>query len=182
MPIKIVAHKPTWSQSFQAESNRLTALLHPWLAGPIEHVGSTAVPGLAAKPIIDMAAPIRSLDAADDAVPLLEQHGYMHWKDDPGRAWRHWLLTPSPEARTHHVYLMERREPEWYALLAFRDHLRKNPEDAAEYARTKHRLASRFPDDREAYTAGKTAFLRSVFDRLGLRLPHPRDASYHPDR
>lgn len=177
MRVQIVDHQPGWTDSFRAESHRLTPVLQPWLVGPIEHVGSTAVPGLAAKPIVDMAAPVQNLADATKAIPLLERVGYRHWADDPHRSWRIWLLKPAPERRTHHLYLMEPSEPEWDALRTFRDHLRTKPGQAAAYARLKRELARRYPDDRDAYTQGKTDFISRVFARLRRPLPHPREAT-----
>jgi GrpB-like predicted nucleotidyltransferase (UPF0157 family) len=76
---------------------QLETILEPWLHGPIQHVGSTAVPGLAAKPIVDIAAPIRSLVEARHAIPVLERAGWLYWPSDPISSWRLWFLRPQPE-------------------------------------------------------------------------------------
>ena len=84
---------------------RCLALLRPWLTAPPEHVGSTAIAGLRAKPIVDVLAPVHSLAEAQDAVPVLERDGWLFWADDPNRSYRLWFLRPTPTARTHHLYL-----------------------------------------------------------------------------
>jgi GrpB-like predicted nucleotidyltransferase (UPF0157 family) len=104
--VMLVGHDPLWRGRFLEQQARLSASLQPWLAAPIEHIGSTAVPGLRAKPIIDILAPVVSLDAAHAAVPVLEHNGWMFWSDDPNRSYRLWFLRPRPDARTHHLQIM----------------------------------------------------------------------------
>jgi GrpB-like predicted nucleotidyltransferase (UPF0157 family) len=137
-------------------------VLAPWLAGGIHHVGSTAVPGLAAKPVVDVMAGVRDLEEARAAFEPLAALEYCYF---PYKTWMHWFCKPSPQHRTHHLHLLEPSHPEWEARLAFRDHLRASPEAAAEYARLKRELAQRHRDDREAYTEAKCDFVRSVVER-----------------
>jgi GrpB-like predicted nucleotidyltransferase (UPF0157 family) len=157
-PIELVAHDPIWRDSFLEQKSTLTSILQPWLAGAIEHFGSTAVADLRAKPIIDILAPVRSLESARDAIPLLEADGWLHWADDPKRHQRLWFLRPRPEARTHHLHVIE--DPNRIAtLLRFRDALRADENLRREYETLKLRLAQQHHLDREAYTEAKTEFI-----------------------
>ena len=164
-PIEIVEYDTRWPALFLEERSRLETLLAPWLAGGIEHVGSTAVPGLAAKPIIDIMAPVRGLAESRDAIEALRALDYQY---SPYRSRvMHWLCKPSPQHRTHHLHLVPMRSQLWRARLAFRDRLRASPEIAAEYAALKRRLAEEFRDDREAYTRAKGPFITELLRREG---------------
>lgn len=162
MPVEVVAYDPAWPARFARERDLLAPALAPWLAGAIQHIGSTAVPGLAAKPIVDILAPVADVTAARAALPALGELGYLDWPQDPTRAWRLWLLKPHPAHRTHHLQLIQPDHPRFAALLRFRDRLRAEPETAEAYARLKCRLAAEHRDDREAYTEAKTAFVAEV--------------------
>jgi GrpB-like predicted nucleotidyltransferase (UPF0157 family) len=159
-PIELVPYDPGWPPRFAEERARLAPLLAPWLCGTIEHIGSTAVPGLVAKPVIDLMAPVRSLADARPAIAALAAAGYCHF---PYQAdVMHWFCKPSPALRTHHLHLVPVDGALWRDRLAFRDALRRQPDVAQAYAALKRALATRFPDDREAYTEGKTAFVAQV--------------------
>jgi GrpB-like predicted nucleotidyltransferase (UPF0157 family) len=149
-------------------------LLRPWLTGPVEHIGSTAVPGLRAKPVIDMLAPVGSLPEARAAVPVLADAGWLFWPEDPCGHYRLWLLRPRPEARTHHLQVVEAEHPHARALLAFRDALRADAGLRCEYASLKERLAEQHRDNRNAYTNAKGIFIQRALQRAGIS-PPPRD-------
>jgi GrpB-like predicted nucleotidyltransferase (UPF0157 family) len=102
-PVSLVDHDPAWALRFHEQRSKLLVLLAPWLAGPIEHVGSTSVAGLRAKPIVDLLAPVTSLNAAQSAIPVLQEADWLFWPDDPNRHYRLWFLRPRPDARTHHL-------------------------------------------------------------------------------
>jgi GrpB-like predicted nucleotidyltransferase (UPF0157 family) len=87
--IDIARYDPAWPEQFRAEASRLTELLDPWLATPVEHIGSTSVPGLAAKPVLDMMAGVRDLHSAEAAIPVLTSHGYVHARHRPATLWFH---------------------------------------------------------------------------------------------
>ncbi|MBI4310263.1 MAG: GrpB family protein [Chloroflexi bacterium] len=168
-PVIVVDYDPAWPAQF-AELRRVIAAALGDLALAIEHVGSTAIPGLAAKPIIDLDVVIASSECLPEVVARLAALGYAHegdldvpgreafarqddrtpW-DGTGRAW--------PE---HHLYVCPQDSAELARHLAFRDHLRAYPDAAAAYAALKRRLALRFRNDREAYTLGKSAFVEGV--------------------
>ena len=163
MRVYLVTYDPTWTAKFHAESMRLAELLEPWRAGPIEHVGSTAVPGLCAKPVIDVMVGVNSLVESAPAIDTLTLAGYQYaaYKTDV----MHWFCKPSFEFRTHHVHLIPFEGVLWQQRLAFRDALRADRELAIEYANLKQNLARAFEFDREAYTEGKTAFIERVLTR-----------------
>ena len=146
-------------------------LLGPWLAGPVEHIGSTSVPGLRAKPVIDMLAPVGSLTGAQAAVPVLAGAGWLFWPDDPCRDYRLWFLRPRPEARTHHLHLIEDGHPHALALLAFRDALRADAALRGRYAAVKDQLVRRHPDNRNAYSNAKSDFVARALRSLGIEAP-----------
>lgn len=140
-------YDPSWPARFEAERERLAKVLASWLDGGIHHVGSTAVPGLAAKPVIDIMAGVRDLDEARAAIEPLAALGYIN---APYRDWFLRFCKPHFTHRTHHLHLVEPHHPEWAARLAFRDLLRADSQVAAGYQRLKKHLAARFRDDREA--------------------------------
>jgi GrpB-like predicted nucleotidyltransferase (UPF0157 family) len=159
-PIQIDAYDPSWPARFEAERVLLAQRLQPWLAGPIEHIGSTAVPGLMAKPVIDIMGGVASLEASRAAIPALRELRYLYY---PYRAEvMHWFCKPSDQERTHHLHLVPFEAPLWHARLKFRDALRADAALAQRSQELKLELATRFRDDREAYTEHKTAFIQAV--------------------
>lgn len=162
-PVDLAPYDPAWPRKFEQERVRLAPVLAPWLAGTIEHIGSTAVPGLVAKPIIDIMAAVRDLPSSLDARTALRALGYMYF---PYRAdVMHWFCKPSPARRTHHLHLVPESSTLWADRIVFRDHLRASPSAAAEYAALKTALAVRYRFDREAYTDAKSGFIQSVLER-----------------
>jgi GrpB-like predicted nucleotidyltransferase (UPF0157 family) len=173
-PVHIAEYDPAWQDLFAEQVGQVSAVLAPWLAAPIEHVGSTSVPGLAAKPVVDMLAAVRSLASAQDAVAPLTERGWLFWPDDPNRHYRLWFLRPRPEARTHHLHVMAHDDPHARAVIAFRDALRADPALVAEYADLKARLASQHKQNRNAYTNAKGEFIARALRKAGID-PPPRD-------
>ena len=160
-PVHIVPYDPGWPSRFEAERELLLEAIGPWLtAGRIEHVGSTAVPGLAAKPVIDIMAGVESLERSHAALAVLARYQYCYapYKADV----MHWLCKPSPAHRTHHLHMVPIESPLWREQLAFRDYLRFHPDVASEYASLKIRLAGMHRFDRDAYTAAKAPFVQHV--------------------
>jgi GrpB-like predicted nucleotidyltransferase (UPF0157 family) len=159
-PVSIVPYDPEWPGRFERERRLLVDAIGGWLNGAVEHVGSTAIPGLAAKPVIDIMAGVESLDASRPALAVLERHQYCYF---PYRAdVMHWLCKPSPAFRTHHLHLVPLGSPLWIERLAFRDYLRTHSEVAQEYETLKRRLADQHRFDREAYTEAKSPFVQDV--------------------
>jgi len=158
--VRLVEYDPAWPSMFAAERALLERILRPWLAGPIEHIGSTAVPGLVAKPVIDIMAAVQTLEASRPAIEAVATLGYVHYPYRPEVM--HWFCKPSAAFRTHHLHLVPLASPPWRERIAFRDRLRESPAVAAEYADLKRRLAREFEFDREAYTDAKAGFVRRV--------------------
>jgi GrpB-like predicted nucleotidyltransferase (UPF0157 family) len=168
-PVEIVPYDPAWPAMFRQEAEDLRRAIGRWLAGPIEHIGSTAIPGLGAKPVIDIMAGVESLDASRPAIAAAAALGYCYFPYQADR--KHWFCKPSPAMRTHHLHLIPVDSPEWRRPIAFRNYLRAHPEVAAEYEALKRRLAVTFKHDREAYTEAKTPFIDEITEKAILLPP-----------
>ena len=156
-PVEIVPYHASWPEQFKQEEKLLRGALAAWLVGPIEHIGSTAIPGLAAKAVIDIMAGVDTLDASRPAIAALADLDYCYF---PYRAdSEHWFCKPSPAFRTHHLHLIPSASPRWNEAIAFRDYLRSHSQIATEYAELKRRLAHEHRLDREAYTDAKGPFI-----------------------
>ena len=162
-PIKIVAYDPEWPARFEAERSALADAIGDLAKGGIHHVGSTAVPGLDAKPIIDVLVGVESLDASRPAFDPLARLGYMYapYLADE----MHWFCKPHPNRRTHHLHLAPVNGQRFRDELDFRDRLRANPDLAQRYADLKRSLAHRFEHDRESYTQAKALFISEALSR-----------------
>jgi GrpB-like predicted nucleotidyltransferase (UPF0157 family) len=156
-PIRLVPYDPSWPQRFEEERTALEGAIGEWVVGGIHHVGSTAVPGLEAKPIIDILAGVRDLDEARACFEPLAELDYLYAPYLPEQM--HWFCKPDPSHRTHHLHLIPINSKRYRDELAFRDRLRAGPALAERYAALKRELALAHPDDREAYTDGKATFI-----------------------
>jgi GrpB-like predicted nucleotidyltransferase (UPF0157 family) len=167
-PVHVVPYDPSWVDMFEAEQASLAQLLAPWRSGPIEHVGSTAVVGLSAKPVIDIMVGVVSLMHSEPAKHVLAAAGYHYaeYKTDV----MHWFCKPSFAMRTHHLHLVPFGSELWQERITFRDLLRADARLAREYAALKRELARRFEFDREAYTDAKYPFIART---LGLSTRDP---------
>jgi GrpB-like predicted nucleotidyltransferase (UPF0157 family) len=165
--IFIVEYNPRWLLMFQEEAARVYRVLEQDLIICIEHIGSTAVQNLAAKPIIDILVVVRSLEQAKQiAVSPLEELGYAYWSDNPDSQRMFFVKGLPPRSpRTHHIHIIE-SESILQERLLFRDYLRKHPDEALRYAELKRHLARKFATDREAYTNGKTDYVQFVLQQV----------------
>ena len=119
-PVEIVPYDPLWPMRFHDEAEILRQALAPWLAGAIEHIGSTAIPGLAAKPVVDIMVGVATLDGSRPAVAAATALGYCY---APYRAdIEHWFCKPSPALRTHHLHLIPVGTSQWLRPIAFREY------------------------------------------------------------
>lgn len=166
--IVVIPYDPDWRRRFKAERALLARVLAPWLADDIHHVGSTAVAGLAAKPIIDMMAGVRNLVEARAAFGPLAAHGYVHSPHRPGIAHHFAKSSPRVSEARYGLHLTEPGSDLWRERLAFRDALRGDAALAAEYAALKLRLAQEHTTDLAAYTAGKRELVGRVLARTGV--------------
>ena len=161
--IEVVEADPAWPSQFVTEAGAIQTVLHP-LQPRIEHSGSTAVPHLPAKPIIDIVIIVPDVSVWPGLAAPLASLGYIYWSENP-RTDRMFFVKGMPpfgRRRTHHVHV---RTPQDVSELIFRDWLREHPADAVRYGTLKRELAGRFKTDREAYTAAKGEFIEQV---LGL--------------
>jgi GrpB-like predicted nucleotidyltransferase (UPF0157 family) len=163
--VEVVPYDPEWPLHFRRIEQRLWPALQD-LATSIEHVGSTSVPGLAAKPIIDMDVVVDSPERRDKAIEQLEKLGYRHQGnlEIPGRE----AFEQPPHEVRHHLYLCMQQSDALRNHLAIRDHLRTHPEDLRNYAELKRGLAKSFANDIDGYVEGKSEFLLSILTRRGF--------------
>jgi len=161
-PLVIEDYDAGWPQHFETLRTRISAVLGP-LAAAIEHVGSTAVPGLAAKPIIDVDVLLQSHTDLQLARERLSAIGYAH-QGDLGVPGREAFRAPAADV-WHHLYVCLPNRPAYFEHLFFRDHLRSHPEDAHAYELLKRSLASRYGNDRDGYTRAKTGFIEEILQR-----------------
>ncbi|MFJ4654839.1 GrpB family protein [Nocardia sp. NPDC088792] len=166
--VEIAEYDPQWPLTFDEIAGELVTALGP-LALRIEHVGSTAVPGLAAKPIIDIDVVIESWNHLPRVTDALRPLGYQH-AGNQGIAQREAFTTP-PDRRAHHLYVCATDSRELDRHLTFRNTLRNHPDTARTYAQLKKDNARRFGTDRVAYTEAKSAFVEDVLTRSGRTNP-----------
>jgi GrpB-like predicted nucleotidyltransferase (UPF0157 family) len=165
--VRVVPYDAGWPQMFELERAALEPVVGPYSVGGIHHVGSTAVPGLAAKPVIDILVGVGDLASSRACFGPLAQLGYLY---APYRSTEmHWFCKPSPARRTHHLHLVPAGSQRFRDELAFRDELRRSPELVANYAALKQRLAVTFKHDREAYTEAKSEFIKTVLNQHNRR-------------
>lgn len=159
-PVRIAPWSAKWPAMFEREAAELRRAIGPWIEGGVHHVGSTAVPGLAAKPVIDIMVGVRSLDGSRACFGELAALDYLY---APYRAEEmHWFCKPDPARRTHHLHLVPAGSERYLRTLAFRDRLRGDPDLAAGYEALKRRLAAAHAEDREAYTRAKAPFIEAA--------------------
>ena len=174
--IEIVSYDSGWPRAFEAEASRIRAALKS-LALRIDHHGSTAVPGLGAKPVIDIQVSVATLQPLSTYGAKLEAIGYTH-VPHPDDAVCPFFHRPIKWPHSHHVHVVERGGREERRTLAFRDYLREHGAAAGEYERLKQDLAARLAavtgEDSDAYVQGKTAFIERII-ALALSSGYPRE-------
>jgi GrpB-like predicted nucleotidyltransferase (UPF0157 family) len=160
--VRLAPYDPGWGRLYEAERARLRAAVGEHVLD-IQHVGSTALPGIVAKPILDIAIAVRSFEAAYACVAPIEALGYAY-KGENGIPRRHYFVRRDPETgRTLvHLHMNELDGPDWENQILFRDYLLAHPEAAAQYAALKCDLAAQYPHDREAYTDAKAPFIQHI--------------------
>ena len=156
--MNLAPYDSDWPLEFAAEAERIERACDG-LVIRLEHIGSTSVPGLAAKPVIDVLAGRPGNVSGERYVPAFRQLGYEH-KGAYGIPGRNYFRRGSP--RTHHVHLVSWSSDLWRDHLLFRDYLRANPTTAREYETIKRELAAVYVNDRERYTDAKGPFIRSI--------------------
>jgi GrpB-like predicted nucleotidyltransferase (UPF0157 family) len=158
--ITVVPHDPQWSERFEEEVEALTAIFGEEIVEAY-HVGSTAIPGIVAKPIIDVLLEVRDIDRIDEFNQEMRGRGYVP-KGEFGIAGRRFFIKGSEVHRTHHIHVFEQGHPDVDRHLGFRDYLRAHPAEAQAYGRLKTELAQRFPHDGDSYTESKSDFIKEI--------------------
>lgn len=160
MLIKVVSYDPLWQQKFVHEAEKIKNILGELLVD-IHHIGSTAVPDLEAKPIIDILPIVTCIESVDLLNTQFEKLGY-EWMDEFGIPGRRYLRKGGTN-RTHHVHIFSQANPkDIIRHLAVRDYLRSHPMEAKEYGKLKKTLAQKFPNDNDGYCDGKDIFVKEL--------------------
>jgi GrpB-like predicted nucleotidyltransferase (UPF0157 family) len=165
--VGVVPYDPRWPEIFEQERVHLLSCIPTDLIERIEHFGSTAVPGLSAKPIVDILVEVTSLEETKKRiVPILEEQGYEYfwrpsWGDDtpPYYAW--FIKRDKNGNRTHHIHMVEKDFEHWERLF-FRDYLIEHPDTAREYGELKEKLSKAHHNNRVVYTEAKTRFIKTI--------------------
>ena len=163
--VRLSEHDPRWA-SVGATTAAEVADATGIPAGRIEHVGSTSVPGLVAKPILDIAVGVDHSESVDKTAAHLVGAGYLDRGTGGGSVGRLLVRESSPEVRTVHVHVVGFGTEAWRDYVEFRDALRNDPALKDQYAQVKRTLAQRFPEDRTSYRHAKDTFIRSTLDML----------------
>jgi GrpB-like predicted nucleotidyltransferase (UPF0157 family) len=158
--VEVVPHSPGWAAQFQAEADRLTAVLGGEVVA-VHHIGSTAIPGISAKPIIDILLEVRGVERLDYLGPEMAALGY-EGRGEFGLPGRRYFARSTDGRRTHQIHAYTTGNPELERHLAFRDYMLSHPDDAEAYGRLKESLAEEFPTDIEGYMDGKDPFIKEM--------------------
>lgn len=158
--VELVPHNPEWSQLADEEAKQILEQLSIPVIG-IYHIGSTSIPGIKAKPILDFVMEVADLDEVIQSAEALEELGYIS-KGEYGIPGRQFFTKDTNGERSHHLHVFQKGHPDIERHLVFRDFLRANPEAAHEYEIIKEKLAKRFPRESGSYTEAKTDFILSM--------------------
>lgn len=156
----LTPHDPSWREQYETEAARLTAVFQPILVS-IHHIGSTAIPGIKAKPIIDMMIVVRKITAVNQLIEPMATLGYIS-KGENGIPGRHYFRRGSDDKHTHHLHVYPTNHPEIARHLNFRDYLRQHRAAATAYSLLKERLAEQYVTEPAIYTESKTAFIQNI--------------------
>jgi len=169
MKVIVVEYNKEWPKLFDKEQDLLWKTLSETVVC-IEHIGSTSVPGLAAKPVIDIMIGLRNFAEADGLVPKVVDLGYIYIrKYEDVMPYRRFFQKMQNGKYTHHIHMVEINHEFWERHLLFRDYLRKNPKTAGEYALLKKKLAKRQWKDTNDYTDAKTQFIKGIEEQARAR-------------
>ena len=163
--VKQVLHHQDWKKAFEATKKLLEEKLGH-LVIEIQHVGSTSIEGITAKPILDLALAYEDRKVVSECMPILEEIGY-EFRGDGGENGGHvFLLCSSPDVRTQHLHLVPVDGIQWANYLNFRDYMKTYPHKAKAYEKVKQQLAKKYPNSRKNYTLEKTRYIQNIFDQI----------------
>lgn len=170
--VRLLPYQDGWRDLFSEEKARLQAALGGHVLD-IQHVGSTSIPGLPAKPIIDIAIAVENFDKAVVCIQPIENLGYIY-RGENGIPRRHYFRKGDP--RTHHIHMNEITGLDWENQILFRDYLIRHPEAVQAYAALKISLAQNYPADREQYTSEKSPLIRQILSKARLERFNKRES------
>ncbi len=168
MLVEVVPYNPQWKKAFEAESQRIAKALASNLV-VIHHIGSTAIPHIYAKPIIDFLIEVKDINLVTEQTPAMVALGYEAMGEYGLVGRRYFRKEDPPGIRTHHVHIYEIYSPEIERHLAFRDYMIAHPEEAQQYSQLKQELAQKYPEDIEGYMDGKDEFVTRI-ERKAIQL------------
>ena len=172
--VRIVPYHSAWRQLFEKEKKKIDKTFGQRVEG-IEHIGSTAIPGMPAKPVIHILVAIKKLSDAPQFTLLLKKIGYVH-RELPFKSGRVFFAKGPENRRTFHLSLVAANSAEWRDSLLFCEYLLTHKDAALEYANLKISLAKKFANDRNAYTAAKQTFIRNIIREAKRKSPRHRSA------
>jgi GrpB-like predicted nucleotidyltransferase (UPF0157 family) len=167
--VELFQYDPKWIEMFQEEARALAGLLSPQLIA-IHHVGSTSIPGIHAKPVIDILIEVRDIETIHSYSAAMEALGYEP-RGEHGIPGRRYFYKEANGIHSHHVHIFGQGHPEIGRHLRFRDHLRAHPEVAKAYSQLKRRLAQIYPEDADGYTEAKSPFILEIDERARPKMP-----------
>ena len=165
--VKLLPHQEQWDKTAKDTILTLKALLGS-VAIDIQHIGSTAIHGIYAKPIIDIVVGVDNLESIKPYIELLEQNGIMFRNEDVAGQLLFVIGDDKSDIRTHHIHIVIWNSTAWHNYINFRDYLNSFPEQAKAYEKLKIKLASDFADDRQSYTAGKQELIDTILKQAQL--------------
>lgn len=159
--VKLSADNETWRKIFDETKEELLVLLDKYQA-EIEHVGSTSIEGIIAKPIIDIAIGIADISLINEVIPILEKKDHIFRGDVRENGGYLFVKEIEPEIITHHIHVVEKEDIQWKNYLYFRDKLNSDTNLSKQYEELKIELAEKFAEDRKSYTKGKNEFIKKI--------------------
>jgi GrpB-like predicted nucleotidyltransferase (UPF0157 family) len=163
--IEVVQYDPAWKEMFAREACEISSILHSELVA-IHHIGSTAVPGIHAKPVIDILLEVSDIEKLDHHNHRMQILGYQPCGES-GIPRRRYFYKEMDGVHTFHLHAYQEGDSEVYRHLSFRDYLKAHPQEAQAYSHLKIELASQFPHDSKGYTDAKTDFIREIVEKAG---------------
>jgi len=161
--VELEEYTSKWHESYLEEEKKLKEVLKDILI-EIEHVGSTSIPNLKSKPIVDIAIAVKDLGEVEKYAKDLEDAGY-NFRYDNGVKGEYLVRKGPEENRTHYIHIVELNSEKWLNFILFKRHLLNNPEVVKEYENLKVELSEKFSDDRKSYTAAKNEFIASIIEK-----------------
>jgi GrpB-like predicted nucleotidyltransferase (UPF0157 family) len=158
--VEVAPYDAEWPRAFQTEADHLAALWGDEVVA-VHHIGSTSIPGMSAKPIIDLLVEVRAIDRIDRFDEMMRRSGYLP-RGENGIPGRRFFIKGDEIHRTHHIHVFQTGHPDVARHLDLRDYLIAHPEDALAYSRLKEKLARQFPTDIQSYMAGKDGPIKDM--------------------